>query len=119
MPDIVMHYRIYIDYYIIQNDNFGNILINSYWLMNIRYDMNEEALIKIKQALDNSICPHGCKCYRIKPDEICKARVTDLENLLECLEDEPEHCTFSMAFGGIYYCKCQVRIELAKILNES
>ncbi len=81
--------------------------------------MDEEKLIKIKQALDNSTCPHGCRCYKIKPEEICKARATDLENLLECLEADPEHCTFSMAFGGTYFCKCQVRIELAKIMRES
>ena len=80
--------------------------------------MNEEELIKIKQASENSTCPHGCKCYKLKPDEICKARATDLENLLECIEDDPEQCTFSMAFGGTYFCKCQTRIELAKILDK-
>ena len=80
--------------------------------------MNEEELIKIKQASENSTCSHGCKCYKLKPDEICKARATDLENLLECIEDDPEQCTFSMAFGGTYFCKCQTRIELAKILDK-
>jgi len=80
--------------------------------------MNEEKLIKIKQTLEKSTCPIGCKCYGTKPGEICKARTTDLENLLECLEDNPEKCTFSMAFGGTYFCKCQTRIELAKILKE-
>ena len=87
--------------------------------MNIRNLMEKEKLIKIKQVLENSTCPHGCKCYRLKLEDICKARATDLENLLECIEDNPEQCTFSMAFGGTYFCKCQVRIELAKILSES
>ena len=80
--------------------------------------MDEEELIRIKKTLENSTCPHGCKCYRLNPDEICKARATDLENLLECLEDDPEQCTFSMPFGGTYFCKCQTRIELAKILDK-
>ena len=80
--------------------------------------MIEETLIKINKALKKSTCPQGCKCYLLKPDEICKARGTDIENLLECLEEEPEHCTFSMPFGNTYFCKCQVRKELAKILNE-
>ena len=80
--------------------------------------MDEERLKEIKIIIDKSTCPNGCKCYNIKPDEICKARATDLENLLECLEDDPEQCTFSMAFGGTYFCKCQTRIELAKILDK-
>ncbi|MCK5024008.1 MAG: hypothetical protein KAR56_00145 [Thermoplasmata archaeon] len=79
--------------------------------------MDEEKLNNIKQILENAACSHSCKCYQVKPDEICKARATDLENLLECLEDDPEQCTFSMPFGGTYFCKCQTRIELAKILG--
>ena len=80
--------------------------------------MDEEKLKQIKAILASSTCPSSCKCYINKQDEICKARTTDLHNLLECLEDNPEDCTFSVAFGGSYFCKCSTRIEIAEILNE-
>ena len=80
--------------------------------------MDAAILKKVKQVLDKSSCPNGCKCYRIQPKEMCKARSMGINNLLECLEDEPGECSFSMAFGGSYFCKCQTRIELAKILGE-
>ena len=80
--------------------------------------MNEEKLKQIKATLASSTCPIGCKCYRINKDEICSARRTELDNLLECLEEKPENCSFSVAFGGSYFCKCRTRIEIAKILNE-
>jgi len=80
--------------------------------------MDEEKLKQIKKILETSSCPTNCKCYGANREEICRARQTDLDNLLECLEDHPEDCSFSIAFGGSYYCKCQTRIELAKILGE-
>ena len=80
--------------------------------------MDEKKLKQIKQILASSPCPTGCKCYINRQDELCSARTTDLNNLLECLEDNPEDCSFSVAFGGTYFCKCRTRIEIAKILNE-
>ncbi|MCK5310425.1 MAG: hypothetical protein KAJ64_07235 [Thermoplasmata archaeon] len=80
--------------------------------------MDEEILKQVKAIVGNSTCPSGCKCYRLKRDEVCRARSTDLNNLLECLEESPENCSFSVAFGGSYFCKCRTRIELAKILGE-
>ena len=80
--------------------------------------MDEEKLKQIKFVLEKSTCPSDCKCYNIKPDQICKARTMGVNNLLECLEDEPDDCTFSITFGGSYFCKCQTRIDLAKLLGE-
>jgi len=41
-----------------------------------------------------------------------------IESLLECLEDNPEKCAFSIAFGGSYFCRCATRLEIAKLLGE-
>ena len=80
--------------------------------------MDEDRLKQIKAIIESSTCPVGCKCYKMNQEGICKVRKTDMENLLECMEEKPENCSFSVAFGGGYYCKCQTRIELAKIMGE-
>ncbi len=80
--------------------------------------MDEEILKKVKFTIEKSTCPIGCRCYKVDPELICRARSTGLDNLLECLEDNPGDCTFSMSFGGSYFCKCSTRIELARLLAE-
>ncbi|MDD4307750.1 MAG: hypothetical protein PHU53_02955 [Thermoplasmata archaeon] len=80
--------------------------------------MDEATLRKMEGIIRNSPCPVGCRCNNLKPEELCKARRAGLDVLLECLEPKPEECTFSMSFGGTYYCKCGTRMEIAKLLGE-
>jgi len=80
--------------------------------------MDEATLLKLNEIIKSSQCPRGCRCYKTQPEELCKAKRTGLDVLLECLEDEPENCTFALSFGGVYYCKCGTRMEIAKLLGE-
>ena len=80
--------------------------------------MDEDKLKVFKKIIEKSTCPRGCKCHKIAPEELCKARQTDLGNLLERMEERPMDCPFSVPFGGSYFCKCQTRIELGKLLVE-
>ena len=80
--------------------------------------MDEATLQKLKEIIKRSPCPAGCKCNNAVPEELCKAKRTSLGALVECLEEEPEKCSFSMSFGGTYYCKCGTRMEIASLLGE-
>ena len=80
--------------------------------------MDDETLLKLKNVIEESTCPRGCGCRNARLEDLCKARRAGLDTLLECLEDEPENCTFSMSFGGSYFCKCSTRMEIAKLLSE-
>ena len=79
--------------------------------------MDQKTLEAIEKVIKTSPCPFGCRCYKTGPENLCKARRTGLDMLLECLEDEPGDCSFSFPFGGSYYCKCGTRMEIAKLLG--
>ncbi|MDO9537830.1 MAG: hypothetical protein Q7J68_05890 [Thermoplasmata archaeon] len=80
--------------------------------------MDEVALEKLRDIIKKSPCPNGCRCYKTRPEELCKAQRTGLDVLLECLEEKSEECTFSLQFGRTYYCKCSTRLEIAKLMEE-
>ena len=81
--------------------------------------MNEEQREKIDKILKEITCPSGCRCSDAEPGDLCKARSFGVHSLLECLEDVPENCTFSVAFGGSYFCKCSARLKIAEVLEEN
>jgi hypothetical protein len=41
-----------------------------------------------------------------------------LESFLECLEHNPTHCEFSISYGDGHYCRCPLRVYIAKKLSE-
>lgn len=82
-------------------------------------NMNEEQREKIDKILKEMTCPNGCECLGREPENLCKARSFGVHSLLECLEDVPKNCTFSVAFSGSYFCKCPARLKIAQILEEN
>lgn len=81
--------------------------------------MKEEQRKKIAKILREMQCSRGCKCLGREPEDLCKVKSFGVHSLLECLEDVPENCTFSVAFGGSYFCKCPARLKIAEILEEN
>jgi len=80
--------------------------------------MDEARKVKVEELLRDSKCPKGCRCYHVHLEELCKARSFGIEALLECLEEDPRNCAFAFPFGGSYFCKCSVRKDFAKILED-
>ncbi|MBA3046047.1 MAG: hypothetical protein KKH41_07365 [Candidatus Thermoplasmatota archaeon] len=80
--------------------------------------MDEEKLRTLEKIIRASPCPVGCWCYKTRPEELCKAKIMGLESLLECMEDEPEDCSFALAFGESFFCRCATRKEIAKLIGE-
>jgi hypothetical protein len=79
----------------------------------------EQDLEKELRAIINSFtCPKDFKCYRSGFEALCKARDVGLETFIECFEDDPFDCPFSMRLHGVHYCKCPLRVYIAKKLKK-
>jgi len=62
-------------------------------------------------------CPEDCKCYEPGVGVRCKAEDVGLQSFVRCLEKDPKKCSFSVAYAYSYYCKCPVRVYVAKNLK--
>ena len=79
--------------------------------------MKEEHRKIIEEFSGQMKCPKDFKCAESGFENLCKARDFGLDGYLECLEDNPSRCLFALRFGNIHYCKCSLRVYLAKELN--
>lgn len=59
-----------------------------------------------------------CKCGKKRIESLCKARDIGLETLVECLEEDPDQCPYSIFANG-HYCKYPLRIHIAKKLSDN
>jgi hypothetical protein len=62
--------------------------------------------------------PEDFKCYEFGRGVLCNGKDIGLESFILCLENNPEKCNFSFAFGTGYFCKCPLRLYIAKELNK-
>ncbi|UCD88215.1 MAG: hypothetical protein JSV01_10895 [Desulfobacterales bacterium] len=67
-----------------------------------------------KKITDGLILPKDCKCYEPGFGVTCKAQDIGLQSYVKCLEKDPYSCSFSVSFGYSHYCKCPVRVHIAK-----
>jgi hypothetical protein len=80
--------------------------------------MEEKTRERIEKIIAGMSCPKDFKCYRSSLTRLCKAKDIGLESFLECLEDNPKDCEFSIAYGYSHFCRCPVRVYIAKKLSE-
>ncbi len=48
----------------------------------------------------------------------CKARDIGLQTFVECLDEHPDECPFSMPLDGVDYCTSPVRVYAIKNLKK-
>jgi len=73
---------------------------------------------QVEEIIGHMECPKDFRCYKSGYENLCKARDIGIESFLECLEEDPEGCTFSFAFFGYsYFCQCPLRVYIAKELK--
>jgi|Deesub1362A_J573_1020465.scaffolds.fasta_scaffold00341_22 two-component system response regulator len=70
---------------------------------------------EIEEIIKELDCPKDFRCYKTGFKDLCKAKNTD--TFLECLEKEGEKCPFSVFYGYSYFCRCPIRMYLAKKLS--
>lgn len=80
--------------------------------------MEEKDRKKIEELIAGMSCRKDFKCYRSHLADLCRAEDVGMESFLKCLEDNPRNCEFSLGYGDDYYCKCTLRVYIAKKLCE-
>ncbi len=80
--------------------------------------MDEEFKQKVEEIVGGMQCPRGFGCCRDNFANVCKAKDIGIETFLECSEEKPQECQFAMPFGNSHFCKCPLRIYIAKKLNK-
>jgi len=73
---------------------------------------------KLREIIGDLKCPKDFKCCTEGLEKLCKARDVGLESHIQCLEEQPFTCKFSVSFGNAYYCHCPLRVYIAKKLKQ-
>ncbi len=73
---------------------------------------------QIGQVICLMECTEDSECYKSALKSLCRARDIGLETFVECLEEDPHKCKFSVSFGDSYFCKSPLRVHVAKKLNK-
>ena len=79
----------------------------------MNYDKNKIEAIKADMN-----CPKDFKCAEKDFEDICKAKDFGVDDYLECKEEKPRECWFSFPFGYGHFCKCPLRVYVAKKLKK-
>jgi hypothetical protein len=72
---------------------------------------------RVGHIMDFFKCPKGFKCYKSGFDNLCKAKDTGDGVFIECLEENPQDCPFSLRLSS-YFCKCPLRIYIIQNLKK-
>ena len=80
--------------------------------------MKQGLEIKLKQIMGDTECPKGFTCCTEGLENLCKAKDVGLKEHLECLEQNPSLCPFSVSFGILYLCNCALRVYITKKLGK-
>jgi len=80
--------------------------------------MRREVQRHIEGIIDDMECPKDFLCYRSGLRDLCKARDVGLDSFVACMIEDPLACKFSIHFGGIYFCQCELRVYISKKLRK-
>lgn len=69
---------------------------------------------RLEQIRQGMSCPKAFPCAEPGFEDVCRARHIGMESFVECLEEDPRACPYVMPFGEGYFCKCPMRVFLAK-----
>ena len=74
--------------------------------------------MKVVGFMGDLKCPKDFQCYKRKYEELCKTDYFGETNVLLCLEEEPQSCTFSLSYKERYYCQCPLRNYIAEEIGK-
>jgi hypothetical protein len=63
-------------------------------------------------------CPRDFKCYKLRVGISFPKKDNGSALFLECLEEDPVQCKFSMSFGYSHLCQCPLRMFISKELQK-
>ena len=73
---------------------------------------------EMKKIIGETQCPKDFICYTSEFEILGKARDVGLQTFIECLAEDSYDCPFSIRLHGLSYCKCSVRVHIAKSLGK-
>jgi hypothetical protein len=73
---------------------------------------------EIEEIISHFKCPKDFQCYKSQFVVLCNAEDIGIESFLECLEEDPLECQFSMPYGHTHFCHCPLRIYICKKLKK-
>ena len=77
-------------------------------------EISQEHKGQIEEIISDMECPKDFECYKSEFAHVGKVKDAGIESLLECSEEKPEMCTFSLPFGYAYLCECPLRHYIAE-----
>ena len=80
--------------------------------------MEEDQRKEIEEIMGEVQCPKGFICYESELETLCRARDIGIELFLECLEENPPKCPFSVRIASTNLCQCPLRVYIAKKLKK-
>jgi hypothetical protein len=73
---------------------------------------------QIEEIIGHTACPKGFECYKKGFHNLCRAEDVGLESFVLCLEDNGNLCVFSVPYAYSHYCRCPIRVYIAKNLGK-
>jgi hypothetical protein len=80
--------------------------------------MDEKTKKEIEEIIGEMECSKGFECYESGLKNLCKAEDLGIKFLLDCQEENPQGCEFSVKMGSSYCCQCRLRIYIMKKLGK-
>ena len=80
-------------------------------------ELNADQRADIENIKLSMECPQGFECEKSNFTKLPKVRDLGITDMVQCLSDEPEQCTFAVPFGFGHFCKCPLRVYLARELK--
>jgi hypothetical protein len=76
--------------------------------------MDETVRQRIDEIMGGMDCPKHFMCVEGGFEHICKAEDIDLDDHLVCLDEHPGRCVFALPFGLAHFCRCPLRVYIAR-----
>jgi hypothetical protein len=80
--------------------------------------MEPEHKEQIEEIMAQMECEKDFACHKCGFEKICKAGDWGLPDYVECMEEEQTMCQFKVPFGDGVFCRCPLRVYVAKNLKK-
>jgi len=81
-------------------------------------ELTQEQKSKVEEIMSSVDCPKDCECYKSGFENICKAEDRGLDTYADCFDESRTTCKFRILFGCGAFCKCPLRVYIAKHLKK-
>lgn len=80
--------------------------------------LTQEYAEQIEGIISSMDCPKEFKCYKSNFENICRAADRGLDTLADCCDAGTTTCEFRVSFGRGAFCRCPLRVFVAKHLDK-